>query len=241
MKIELRGITKSYGKTRALDHVSLELAPGQIVALLGANGSGKTTLLRTIYGLVAADKGMILCDEHEFSRDNIAVRKKMFFMPDFPFVFPEMSPLQHIGMCLKVFDAQRPGVEAAVVQLLKDLDLLPLAERPLHSLSRGQYYKTALCAMLAVDPEVWLLDEPLASGMDPHGLTVFKDHAQAAAARGRTVLYSTQILEVAERFSNCVCIIDSGEVKAFGTMSELENAKGARGLEGIFRALHQEQ
>src|SRR5689334_12531212 len=99
MKIELRGVTKSYGKAQALDRVSLELAPGRIVALLGANGSGKTTLLRTIYGLVASDKGMILCDDQEFSRDIIELRKKMFFLPDFPFVYADMSPLQHIGMC----------------------------------------------------------------------------------------------------------------------------------------------
>jgi ABC-type multidrug transport system ATPase subunit len=90
MKIELRGITKSYGKTRALDHISLELTPGQIVALLGVNGSGKTTLLRTLYGLVAPDKGALLYDDEEFSRDNIALRREMFFLPDFPFVFPEM-------------------------------------------------------------------------------------------------------------------------------------------------------
>jgi ABC-type multidrug transport system ATPase subunit len=237
MKIELPGVTKTYGKTRALDHVSIELAPGKIVALLGANGSGKTTLLRTLYGLVAPDKGAILCDNQEFSRDNILVRKRMFFMPDFPFVFGEMSPLQHIGMCLKIFEVQRPGIEATVVQLLKEFDLLPIADRPLQTFSRGQYYKTALCAMLAVDPEVWLLDEPLASGMDPHGLTAFKNHAQEAALRGRTILYSTQILDVAERFSDRICIIDSGEIKAFGTMAELESSKGARGLEAVFRSL----
>lgn len=239
MLIQLQNVSKSYGKTRALDNVSLEFAPGQIVALLGANGSGKTTLFRALYGLVAPDTGVIYCDGREFFRDNIEIRRRMFFMPDFPFVFWEMSPLQHIGMCLKLFPIERPHLEEDVVQLLKDLELLPLADRPLNTLSRGQYYKAALCAMLATDPEVWLVDEPLASGMDPHGIAVFKERARAAASRGRTILYSTQILEIAERFSDRICIIDAGELKAYGTIGELEKTRGARGLEAIFRTLRE--
>jgi ABC-2 type transport system ATP-binding protein len=241
MKIELRGVTKSYGRMRALDHVSLEIEPGWVIAVVGPNGSGKTTLLRTLYGLVSPDKGLFLCDGKEFSRDDMALRRAMFFLPDFPFVFAEMTPLQHIGMCLKIFEADQPGVEARVIELLKAFDLLPLAQRPLYTLSRGQFYKAALCAMIAVDAHVWLLDEPLASGMDPVGLSIFKERAFEAARRGRTILYTTQILDVAERFSDGICIIDHGEVKAFGTLAELEQIKGAKGLEQIFRALREEE
>ncbi len=237
MKIELRGVSKFYGRARALDRASLEIEPGQIVALLGANGSGKTTLLRCLYGLTMPDKGAIYYDDEEFSRDNMAMRKRMFFMPDFPFVFAEMTVLQHVGMCLKLYEAQRPGVEELTVALLKEFDLLPLAERPMASMSRGQFYKAALCALFAVDPDVWMFDEPLASGMDPNGITAFKNRARDAAKRGKTVLYSTQILDVAERFSDRVCILDGGEVKAFGRLAELETLTTSKGLEDVFRAL----
>ena len=240
MKIELRNVSKFYGKTRALDGVSLEINSGQVVALLGANGSGKTTLLRCLYGLATADKGFVLFDDHEFSRDDIPLRRRMFFIPDFPFLFWEMTALQHIGMTLKLYDVTRPEIEQNVVALLKEFDLLPLAERPLFSLSRGQAYKVALCALLAVDPELWILDEPLASGMDPHGLSSFKSHALDATKRGRIVIYSTQILDVVERFSDRVCILDEGEVKGFGAVSELEKMKeGARSLEQIFNSLRE--
>lgn len=240
MKIELRNVSKFYGKTRALDGVSLEINSGQVVALLGANGSGKTTLLRCLYGLATADKGFVLFDDHEFSRDDIPLRRRMFLIPDFPFLFWEMTALQHIGMTLKLYDVNRPQIEQTVVALLKEFDLLPLAERPIFSLSRGQAYKVALCALLAVDPELWILDEPLASGMDPHGLSSFKTHALEAAKRGRTVIYSTQILDVVERFSDRVCILDEGEVKGFGAVAELEKMKeGARSLEQIFNSLRE--
>ena len=239
MNIELRGVAKFYGRTRALDRASMEIVPGQIVGLLGANGSGKTTLLRCLYGLTMPDAGAIYYDDKEFTRDDIELRRRMFFLPDFPFVFAEMTVLQHVGMCLKLFGVSRPGVEALTVQLLKDLDLLPLAERPMLAMSRGQFYKAALCAMIAVDPEVWMLDEPFASGMDPQGISVFKERARDAAQRGRTILYSTQILDVAERFSDRVCILDGGEVKAFGKLSELENMTTGKGLEQVFHALRE--
>src|SRR5688572_27114535 len=98
MKIELRAVTKSYGKSRALDRASLEINGSQIVALLGANGAGKTTLLRCLAGIAAPDSGEILYDEEPFQRDKLDLRRRLFFLPDFPVVFYEMSVLRHIGM-----------------------------------------------------------------------------------------------------------------------------------------------
>jgi len=107
------------------------------------------------------------------------------------------------------------------VELLGDFDLLPLSLRPVNSLSRGQAYKTALVALIAAQRELWLLDEPFASGMDPHGIEAFKRHTRAAAARGTTIFYSTQLLDVAERFSDRVCVIHKGEVRAFDSLARL--------------------
>src|SRR6185503_3247271 len=169
MKIELRAVSKSYGKSRALDRASLEIAGGQIVAILGANGAGKTTLLRCLGGIAAPDSGDILYDDEGFGRDKLDLRRRLFFLPDFPVVFYEMSILRHIGMVLRVYEREEAGIEASVLRLLKEFDLFTVAENPLNTLSRGQVYKAALVALIAVNPEIWLLDEPFASGMDPHG------------------------------------------------------------------------
>lgn len=243
MKIEIQGVSKSYGKLRALDHVQMEIAPGQIVAVLGQNGAGKTTLLRTLAGLVAPDQGQFLCDDQSFRRDRVDLRRQIFFLPDFPFYFTDMTIIRHIGMILNVYEAAAPGVEERVLEILRDFDLLPLAETQLAFLSRGQLYKTALAALLAVDPAVWLLDEPFASGMDPHGFNSFKQHARAAAQRGRTILYTTQILDVAERFSDRVCVVHQGEIRAFDSVANLRAKTGAPGevLEGIFQQLREER
>jgi ABC-type multidrug transport system ATPase subunit len=240
MKIELRAVSKSYGKSRALDRASLEIGPGQIVAILGANGAGKTTLLRCLAGIAAPDAGTIVYNDEPFQRDNLELRRQLFFLPDFPVVFYEMSILRHVGMVLRVYERQEEGIEARVLQLLKDFDLFTVAENPLNTLSRGQVYKAALVALIAVNPEVWLLDEPFASGMDPHGINTLKRYAREAVAQGRTIIYSTQILEIVEKFSHKVCILHQGEVRAFDSVTLLENAGQGGGLEDIFRQLREE-
>jgi len=243
MKIELRGVLKSYRSVRALDRVSLQIGSRQIVSLLGPNGAGKTTLLRCLAGIAALDQGAIYFDDQEFHRDSMELRRRLHILPDFPFLFWDQTVLRNIAIILKLFDADGPGAEEKVLKLLGEFDMLPLALRPVNSLSRGQAYKTAMVALLSVDPEVWLLDEPFASGMDPNGIEAFKRHARAAAARNRTILYSTQLLDVAERFSDRVCVIHRGEIRAFDTLKDLrEKAQDKDNvLEELFRQLREEK
>jgi ABC-type multidrug transport system ATPase subunit len=241
MKIELRALMKSYRSVRALDHVSLQIDPGQILSLLGPNGAGKTTLLRCLAGIAAPDRGGVYLDEREFRRDQLDLRRRMHLLPDFPFHFWEQSVVRNIAIVLRIFEADGSGVEDRVLELLRDFDLLPLALRPVSSLSRGQAYKAALVAMVAADREVWLLDEPFASGMDPHGIDAFKRHARAAADRGRTILYTTQLLDVAERFSDRVCVIHKGAIHAFDTLERLRERASDKSnvLAEMFRQLRE--
>jgi len=242
MKIEFRGVVKAYRSVRALDHVSMEIGPGQVISLLGPNGAGKTTVLRCLYGIAAPDKGHVYLDDCEFRRDRLDLRRRMYLLPDIPFQFWEHSVIRNISIVLKLFQADEAGIEDRVLEVLGEFDLLPLALRPVGSLSRGQAYKAALVGMIVADRDVWLLDEPYASGMDPHGIDAFKRHARAAAERGRTVIYSTQLLDIAERFSDRVCVIHKGEIRAFDTLENLRDRAGDKDnvLVEIFRQLREE-
>ena len=226
---------------RALDHVSLQIEPGQIVSLLGPNGAGKTTLIRCLAGIAAPDKGEVYFDEQEFRRDRLDLRSRIYMVADFPFLFWDQSVLRNIAMILRLYEADGPEAEDRVLGLLREFDLMPLALRPVNSLSRGQAYKVGMVSMLAADRELWLLDEPFASGMDPQGIDAFKRHARDAAKRGRTILYSTQLLDVAERFSDRVCLIHKGEIRAFDTLEHLRSQAQDKDnvLEGMFRQLRE--
>ncbi len=243
MKIELSGVSKRFGKTVALDRVRLEFVPGQIIALLGPNGAGKTTLLRCLSGIAAPDRGEVLYDEQSFRRDRLDLRRRLAFLPDFPIVYEHWDCLRHAGMLLRLYERESAGAEERFLTLLADFDLLPVARKAFAHLSRGQRYKAAFAALATVDPELWLLDEPFASGMDPHGLQAFKQCCHEAAGRGRTIVYSTQILDVAERFSDRVCVIHRGEVRAFDSVRNLESqlqAESGGVLDQIFRQLRAE-
>ena len=243
MRIAVESAAKAYGPFLALHGVHLEVEPGQIVALVGPNGAGKTTLLRCLGGIAALDSGRILYDGVPFHRGRLDLRRRLAFLPDFPYLFPETTVLRHIGMTLRLYGADGDGAEERVLLRLRDFDLLPLAEMPVATLSRGQAYKAGLAAVLAADPELLLLDEPFASGMDPNGIISLKRLARDAAARGHTVIYTTQILDVAETLADRVGVIDQGRFRAYSTIEELRRQAGGKdgALEALFKRLREER
>lgn len=242
MEIVLESVSKRFGSMRALENVSLTIGGGQVVAVVGPNGAGKTTLLRCLSAIAAPDAGRIFYDGQRFSRGRVDLRSRLAFLPDFPLVFPGLTVVRHIAMILGLYKIAATDMAGAVTQHLYEFDLLPAVDTQVGQLSRGQIYKTALTALISVDPELWMLDEPFASGMDPGGIAYFKRQARAAAARGRTVLYSTQILDVAERFSDRVCIIHRGKLRFFDTVANLPPQDGEGSvLEEVFRKLRAEE
>src|SRR5207244_5486339 len=134
------------------------------VSVLGLNGAGKTTLLRCLAGIVGATSGDIFFDEERFTRGNMSLRRRIAFLPDFPIAFPHNTVLRHVGMVLRLYEADQPSVETRVMELLRGLDLMPLIDRPMGQRSRGQAYRCALAALMATGCEVLLLAELLAMG-----------------------------------------------------------------------------
>jgi ABC-type multidrug transport system ATPase subunit len=236
MKIRIEQVSKDFAGVWALEEVTLDLEPGQVVGVLGANGAGKTTLLNCLAGIVAPSRGRIYYDGEAFNRGKMALRRRLMFLPDFPMAFARMNVLQHIAMCVRLFERPEPDAQN-VARILDQLNILVYAGMPLGSMSRGQLYKAGLAGLLVVDPELWILDEPLASGMDPMGIAFFKREAKAAAQRGRTVVYTTQILEIAEKFSDRICVLDHGGLRLNGRAGEMWGREDQGSLEEVLLRL----
>src|SRR5689334_2834204 len=144
MKIELRDLTKRFGRNIVVSVPQLTIDPGQIVVVLGANGAGKTTLFRCLSSLVIPTHGEILYDGTPLRRGDIALRRRLMFLPDFPFAYAQMSIIRHLAMVLRLYDVEPESRLQNAVEHLRHLDLLPLAETPMGKLSRGQLYKATL-------------------------------------------------------------------------------------------------
>ncbi len=221
MLVELEGLTKAYGRKRALDRVSASFSPGKVVAVVGLNGAGKSTLLHAIAGLLYLRHGVVRFDGEVVTRDRVDLRRRMAFLPDFPLFFEEMTVLEHLSMVLRFYERDGEGSTERVLELLKAFSIVGLARHPLAALSRGELYKAALCGVIAAGPSLWLLDEPMASGMDGLGLKAFRHYAREAVAAGTTILYTTQILTVAETFCDEVVILDHGRLHAHGPLEAI--------------------
>ena len=239
MNVKLHGVSRRYGRVCALNDVSMDFAPGQVVAVLGLNGAGKTTLLRCLGGVLAPDRGALTFDGTAFRRDDLPLRRRIFFLPDFPLLFWDRTVIHNLSVILRLYEKDDASAPQRAMAVLRELDLLPLANSTAVTLSRGQIYKTALAALLLVDPDLWLLDEPLASGIDPLALSFFRQAVRNAAARGRTVVYTTQLLDSAERLSDRIAVLHEGKLRAFAGIEEIRAAATDREnpLEDLFRKL----
>lgn len=233
IRIRIDDVGKTYGATKALTGVSTEIEPGTLVALIGLNGAGKTTLLNCLGGLVIPACGGIWFDDEPLERSRVDLRRRLMYLPDRPPFLAEMTVLRHITTVLSLYGRSNLELAPRVEALLEALDLLPLIDKRMGLVSRGQAYKASLLCMLALDPEVWLLDEPFASGTDAVGLRVFKDHALGAVRRGRTIIYTTQIVEVAESFSDRWWVLNEGRLDYDGPPTT--ESEGA--LDGLLHRL----
>jgi len=194
--------------------MSTTFRPGEIVAILGLNGAGKTTLVRALSGTLSLEKGELHYGDTPFCREDLARRRQILFLPQQPFLDPALSVLENAALYLDAYDRLNPTVEDKILTLVKTLGLGNKTDQPVCKLSRGQAYKTALAALLAIDPEYWIIDEPFASGIDAPAINCFRKSALAARQKKHSVLFTTQLPEHASGFATRTLIIHQGKIAA---------------------------
>ncbi|MBL9133112.1 MAG: ABC transporter ATP-binding protein [Verrucomicrobiaceae bacterium] len=241
MHVELSEVTKRYGGTTALNGVSLNLPPASVVAVLGENGAGKSTLLRLLAAMLVPDKGLIRYDGREFDREKLDLRQKVFFTPDIPLAFPGNDVARNLAMFAGVYGRPMAGREEHLRHWLDQTGLAPLLRRDPWVLSRGQLWKMALMCGAVVEPELWLVDEPFASGMDAIGIGAWRRLARHLADRGSTILYTTQMVEMAAEFADRICVLREGRVIFWDSSERLRQmlADDADGAEKLLRGLRE--
>ena len=241
MQVELQNLSKDLGGSRVLDELNVVFEGGQTIALLGANGAGKTTLLNLVAGLYQPSAGAVLVDGEALQRSNLEQRRKLHLLPDIPLMFPGQTPLEYIAFAVEAYQRRGRNFDELIVDLLEEFDLLAVADCPSRTLSRGQKYKATLIAMLAINPEIWILDEPFTSGMDPLGLSAMRQHLERARSNGSLVLYSTQLVEVAAQMSTKVCVLADNRIAAFDSSHALqESADHSPQLNALLQQLREQ-
>ena len=234
---ELRSIRHAYGERTALHDLSLGVETGEVLGLVGPNGAGKTTAVRILCGLLAPTAGEAFVDGHSMARDPLAARRRLAFVPDGAPLYRNLSPRQHLALVGRLHGMDESAIGAESGRLIEGLGLGERMDDPVGGFSRGMRQKTALACAILSRPALLVLDEPL-EGLDAPTTSMVKELLRAWADAGRSVLYTSHLLDVVERVCDRVAILDGGRLVDHGTLDELRARSGQDGtLEQVFRAV----
>ena len=226
--LRIRGLAKAFDKP-VITGLDLDIAGGQLYALLGPNGAGKTTTLRMVTGLTRPDAGSIEIFGVNALADPIAAKAITAWLPDEPMLYDKLSPLEYLAFVAGLWRMDPQVASEEAERLLHWLDLWEQRDTRCESFSRGMKQKVALAAALIHDPKLLILDEPL-TGLDAAMARAVKDALREQVDRGKTVIVTTHILEVAERMADRIGIIGGGKLLAEGTLDELRDRAGTEGM-----------
>ena len=236
--IKVEVITKKIKNNIVLDGVNLEVKDREILGIVGPNGAGKTTLLNIIAGIWPADKGNVEIDGANLVKGKEAIRQKIGYVPDLPFLYPKLSGREFLSFVGTLYKLDAQKLNQKISELEKALELSFWLDELMDGYPRGVRQKMTLAAMLLHSPKIILLDEPL-TNLDPKSSKLVKELLQSMARSGASILLSTHILEIAERLCQRIVIIHEGKKIAEGSIDELRELAKSPGsnLEEIFLQL----
>ena len=238
--IEFRRVSKSYnkGKVKAVDELDLVIKPGEIFGFLGPNGAGKTTTIKMIVGLLKPDAGAIIINGLDSQKDALKCKAMTTYVPDYPAIYERLTGLEYLNFIGDVYGVSKKDRIARIEKWLDIFELSQAVSSPIQSYSHGMRQKVVLMAALLPAPRVMVLDEPLV-GLDPRASHHLKEIMREHCDQGKTLFFSTHIMEVAEKLCDRMGIINKGKLIACGSMDELKklNHEQQESLENIFLEL----
>ena len=231
--IEIKNVTKKYGSNVALKDVSFTVNDGEIFAFIGHNGAGKTTLIKAIVGIHKFDEGDILINGKSIKDKSLECKKEMAFVPDNPELYEQMKAIDFINFVCDIYEVPQDIREKNIKKYAKMFEIEDKLNDPIESFSHGMKQKIALISALAHEPQILVMDEPFV-GLDPKAVFDVKEVMNEMIKEGKTIFFSTHILDVAEKLCSRVAIIKKGELVKVGNMQEI---KGDKSLEKVFLEL----
>ena len=234
--LNIEHLTKAYGEKKAVDNLSLHIAPGEIYGFIGHNGAGKTTTLKSVVGILQFDAGEITIDGISIKENPLECKRRFAYIPDNPDLYDYMTGIKYLNFIADIFGV---GAKERQARIRKDADAFELTAdlaQPIAAYSHGMKQKLAIIAAWLHEPNLILMDEPFV-GLDPKASHLLKKMMRQVCNEGGAIFFSTHVLEVAEKLCDKVAIIKNGKLIRSGTMEEV---KGDESLEDVFLELEGE-
>ncbi len=233
--IQIRNVSKTYNQEKkALDNVNFQIDGGEIFAFIGHNGAGKTTMIKSIVGILDFDCGDILINGKSIKDDPIGCKLEMAYVPDNPDLYENMSALDFINFVCDMYNISKDIRKENIEKYSKMFEIEDKLNNDISSFSHGMKQKVALISALSHDPKVLIMDEPFV-GLDPKAVYDMKEIMKKMAKEGKTIFFSTHILDVAEKLCDRVAIIKCGKIVKIGKMKDIKGES----LEQVFLGLEE--
>jgi ABC-2 type transport system ATP-binding protein len=219
---------------KAVDDLSLNIAPGELFAFLGPNAAGKTTTIKLLAGLLRPTSGSCSIGGHDLQREPEAAKRLLAYVPDFPFLYEKLTCAEFMRFIGEMFEVEAAEIPRRTGALFERFGLDGYRHELTENLSHGTRQRLVIASALLHEPKVLIIDEPMV-GLDPMHTRVVKDELKERSRKGTTIFLSTHQLEVAEELADRIGIIGQGKLVALGTLEELrEKSSGTQDLERIF-------
>jgi ABC-2 type transport system ATP-binding protein len=238
--IRMRNLTKVFGDEVAVDHIDLEIPPGEFFAFIGPNGAGKTTTIKMITGLLRPTEGRVQLCGHDVQEEYIAAKQVVSYVPDQPYLYDKLSGREFLLFVGRMYDLPDEGVRGKIEDLSATFGLGDFLDELAETYSHGMKQRVVISAALLHNPRVLVVDEPLV-GLDPRGASVLKQAFMKRAEAGTSIFMSTHTLSLAEEVADRVGIIHEGRIVALGSMEQIRELSRTGGrLEEAFLRLTSE-
>lgn len=234
--LTIEHLTKQYADKKAVDDLSIHIAPGEIYGFIGHNGAGKTTTLKSIAGILKFDAGDIKINGISIKDSPIECKKIIAYIPDNPDIYEYMTGIQYVNFIADIFEVKN-GREEKIRKYASLFEIENDLYQPVSSYSHGMKQKLALITAFIHEPKLILMDEPFV-GLDPKAAHKLKELMRETCDKGGAIFFSTHVLEVAEKLCDKIAIIRSGKLIKSGTTDEV---KGDESLEEVFLELSESE
>ena len=234
--LNIEHLTKAYGEKKAVDNLSLHIAPGEIYGFIGHNGAGKTTTLKSVVGILQFDAGEITIDGISIKENPLECKRRFAYIPDNPDLYDYMPGIKYLNFIADIFGVGANERQARICKYADAFELTADLAQPIAAYSHGMKQKLAIISAWLHQPKLILMDEPFV-GLDPKASHLLKEMMRQVCDEGGAIFFSTHVLEVAEKLCDKVAIIKSGRLIRSGAMEEV---KGDESLEDVFLELEGE-
>ncbi len=234
--ISIKDLFMSYGSKQVLNGIDIEIPKGQIIGYIGPNGAGKSTTVKILLGLISNFKGTVKVLGEDISSGNVEYKRNIGYVPETAEIFDNLTAREYITFLGQMYGMKYEETDAKAQKLMTLFGIEQVYDARITSYSKGMKQKVLIISSLIHNPDILFFDEPL-SGLDANSVMVFKEIMSNLAHQGKTIFYSSHIMEVVEKLSDRIILINNGNIVADGTFEQLKQQSSEGSLEEIFNQL----